>query len=216
MVALRTRHVTFEDIATDLGRTRSEVLFKFTRTFGARAPFHSPMRNPPHAMDVEQATRLTMLALRAYVEREPETNRRIDEDPVEATGGHPMNAPAHSPLVTAKDGRAIADSRDVAAMFGTPHEDVLQAVWTLMSDSPEWGPLHVEEAPYVDDNGQTCTAYEIDYDAFVVIGPEFVGDREFGADDMRTARAYITAFRAMEARIKAPQLKAARKLKAAA
>jgi hypothetical protein len=101
-----------------------------------------------------------------------------------------MNAPAHS-LVTAKAGRAIADSRDVAATFGTPHEDVLEAVQMLMDDSPEWGPLHCEE---------TASGYEIDYDGFSVIMGEFAGGNP------RKAEEYLTAFSAMEARIKAPQL----------
>ena len=98
------------------------------------------------------------------------------------------------PVVTMKDGRAIADSRDVAATFGKRHDHVLRDIRELIGKGvPNFG-----ETYFVNEqNGQTYPAYEMDRDGFSLLAMGFTGEKA-----LKWKLRYIEAFNAMEVKLR--------------
>ena len=102
------------------------------------------------------------------------------------------------PIVTAKDGKVFASSRDVAAYFGKEHRSVLNSVDTLIQQEPDLGLHNFMQTPYVEaTTGQTYRMYEMDRDGFTLLAMGFTGKKA-----LKWKLTYIEAFNRMEASLK--------------
>ncbi|WP_375453476.1 Rha family transcriptional regulator [uncultured Methylobacterium sp.] len=102
------------------------------------------------------------------------------------------------PVVVAIDGRLMTDSRNVAAMFGKHHRNVLKAVRGLLKSEQTPREFFVESS-YVDpSNGQSYPYFNMSRDAFSILAMGFTGARA-----LRWQLDYLAAFNAMEAALKA-------------
>lgn len=106
------------------------------------------------------------------------------------------------PVVRVKDGKAFANSRDVAAFFGKNHRDVMKAIDTLLNQEPslaDGGMRSFSHTPYVEDqNGQTYRSFDMDRDGFTLLAMGFTGPKA-----LKWKLRYIEAFNKMEAELKA-------------
>lgn len=67
-----------------------------------------------------------------------------------------------TPVVTIKEGKVFANSRDVASFFGKNHADVMRAIDTLISEDEVGGVSNFTEAPLIHpQNGQTYRAFDL-------------------------------------------------------
>lgn len=96
------------------------------------------------------------------------------------------------PIVTIKEGRVVANSRDVAEAFGKLHKNVLQAIDTI-DCSPEFNRLNFQPVDYLDEKGERRRAFDLTRDGFVFLVMGFTG-----REAARFKEAYIAAFNAME------------------
>lgn len=108
--------------------------------------------------------------------------------------------PNPTPIVLQRDGTVYADSRDIAVFFGKRHANVLRDIRSL-SCSEEFTKLNFE---FRDENqthntgGTRVTYVEMTRDGFVFLVMGWTG-----AEAAKFKEAYITAFNAMEAEIRA-------------
>lgn len=103
-----------------------------------------------------------------------------------------MNA-ERQPVVTIKDGRAVCDSRDVAAFFDKRHDNVVRAIRDMVSKEPALSRLNFEAFKINDLTGETTSHYEMDRDGFTLLAMGFTGEKA-----LRWKLRYIEAFNAME------------------
>lgn len=96
------------------------------------------------------------------------------------------------PIVTIKNGRVVASSRDVAEAFGKLHKNVLQAI-DEVECSPEFAGLNFQPSTYRDTTGRELRCFDLTRDGFVFLVMGFTG-----RDAARFKEAYIAAFNAME------------------
>lgn len=108
-----------------------------------------------------------------------------------------MTEQAHVPVVTVKDGAAVADSRDVAAVFGKQHKHVIEKIDNLLRGAPHLNGPNFRLVPYEDAKGETRRAYEMDRKAFSLLAMRFTG-----AKALQWQLAYIDAFDRMEAALR--------------
>lgn len=102
------------------------------------------------------------------------------------------------PIVIARDGKASANSRDVAAFFGKNHRDVLRAIDDLIASAPEVGLRNFAQTPYLEPTtGQTYRMYDMDRDGFTLLAMGFTGGKA-----LRWKLAYIEAFNALESALR--------------
>lgn len=100
------------------------------------------------------------------------------------------------PLVTVKDGKVFANSRDVAEYFGKLHKNVLRDIDNL-DCSENFNQLNFEPVAYKDAKGETRRSIDMTKDGFTFLVMGFTG-----AEAGRFKEAYITAFNEMEAKLK--------------
>ena len=84
------------------------------------------------------------------------------------------------PIVSVKDGRAFANSRDVAEFFGKQHADVLRDIETIIcvSDPEEGSSPNFGETSYAHpQNGQTYRSFAMDQEGFTLLAMGFTGPR---------------------------------------
>ncbi|MBA9063154.1 Rha family phage regulatory protein [Methylobacterium fujisawaense] len=109
-----------------------------------------------------------------------------------------MTAPAlaSSPVVAVIDGAAVADSRDVAALFEKNHRDVLRSIDALLSSGVALPPRSFAQGGYTrpDTGQQQHRRFLMDRDGFALLAMGFTGARA-----LAFKLAYIAAFNAMEA-----------------
>lgn len=99
------------------------------------------------------------------------------------------------PIVSMKDGKVFANSRDVADYFGKEHRNVLRDIDALI----EGGVLNFELTPYINDqNGQTYRAFDMTRDGFTLLAMGFTGKQA-----LQFKLQYIAAFNEMEKTVKA-------------
>ena len=105
------------------------------------------------------------------------------------------------PVLQVRDGRPMADSRDVAKAFGKEHKNVLQTIdnllKVLMAENSAMGFIEVEEAhPTV--RGRKDRYFLMDRDAYTLAVMSFTG-----AKALRWKLRYIEAFNTMDAILRA-------------
>lgn len=101
------------------------------------------------------------------------------------------------PLVTVKDGKVFANSRDVAEHFGKRHDNVLRDIAALIEMEPTTN-LNFEECSYkASEGGRSYRAFDMTRDGFTLLAMGFTG-----AKALQFKLAYIAAFNEMEAKLK--------------
>ena len=108
-------------------------------------------------------------------------------------------ADATVPVVTVQDGRLLTDSRNVAAMFGKRHDNVLRDIRGLLNfeEAPSPKEMFVESSYVTPQNGQVHSCYLMDRDGFSLLAMGFTGERA-----LRWKIAYSAAFNAMERQLR--------------
>ena len=101
-----------------------------------------------------------------------------------------------TPILSAKNGRAIVTSLRVAEHFGKRHANVIRAIKNLKC-SPEFNALNFEPAEYVDEQNKPRPMVEMTRDGFTIIAMGFTGP-----DAVAWKEKYIAAFNAMEAELR--------------
>jgi Rha family phage regulatory protein len=91
----------------------------------------------------------------------------------------------------------VVNSRDVAEVFGKRHFHVLRDIEALKL-TPDLDAAWFRPTGYVDDAGRTLPAYDMTRDGFTLLVMGWTGPRA-----MKFKVAYIQAFNAMEARLRA-------------
>lgn len=106
--------------------------------------------------------------------------------------------PLVEPALQIRDGAVYADSRNIAAVFGRRHADILRAIEQL-DCSPEFTQRNFAFSEYRDSTGRSlpCASLTRDGFAFLVMG--FTG-----ANAARFKEAYIARFNEMEAALRRP------------
>lgn len=103
------------------------------------------------------------------------------------------------PLVTVKDGKVFANSRDVAEHFSKQHKHVLDAVDALLimepSIEPNFRPNEIEVKTGF--GTRKVRAFDMTRDGFTLLAMGFTG-----AKALQFKLAYIAAFNEMEAKLK--------------
>lgn len=113
------------------------------------------------------------------------------------------NSTAIAPLVTIKGSKAVANSRDVAALFGKRHHNVLRDIDRLVADDPS-NALNfevIEVETKVGFGVRKDRAYDMDRDGFTLLAMGFTGKTA-----LQFKKAYIKAFNEMEQRLSGPLL----------
>ncbi|WP_245911712.1 Rha family transcriptional regulator [Malikia granosa] len=109
---------------------------------------------------------------------------------------------AASPLLTVVDGQATTTSLDIARHFDKRHDDVLRAIRNLLAQLPAERARNFAETLFEvpGPNGAVRQepVYRITRDGFTLLGMGFTGDRA-----LAFKLAYIDAFNAMEAKLRA-------------
>jgi len=101
------------------------------------------------------------------------------------------------PLVTVKDGKVFANSRDVAEHFGKRHADVLRDIDVLIGMSPEAERNFALCSYKAFEEGRSYRAFDMTRDGFTLLAMGFTG-----AKALQFKLAYIAAFNEMEAKLK--------------
>lgn len=97
------------------------------------------------------------------------------------------------------NGKLVTSSRNVAAVFGREHRNVIRDIKNLLQNcSSEFGMLNFEQTPYIEpQNGQTYQEYLIAKDGLTMLIMGYTGE-----DAIRFKEAYIKRFNEMEAALK--------------
>ncbi|CDP51568.1 Phage Rha protein [Devosia sp. DBB001] len=95
-------------------------------------------------------------------------------------------------IVAIHNGKPVTNSRDVAALFGKRHDNVLRAM-AAMECSREFYALNFEAVEYRDAKGEVRRAMNMTKDGFVFLVMGFTG-----TDAARFKEAYIQRFNEME------------------
>lgn len=106
-----------------------------------------------------------------------------------------------APIVSLKDGKVFANSRDVAEYFGKRHDHVLRDIDALIEVEPACAPNFGEASTAVKmPNGGTrkVRGFDMTRDGFTLLAMGFTG-----REALQFKLAYIEAFNEMEAKLKA-------------
>jgi anti-repressor protein len=108
-----------------------------------------------------------------------------------------MNLVINEQQVTfeAKDNQTFVTSRDIAAVFGKLHKNVLRDIEALPTD--EFNQLNFEPVNYKDAKGETRKAYRLTRDGFALLAMGFTGEKAY-----QWKIAFIDGFNKMEAFIR--------------
>ena len=103
----------------------------------------------------------------------------------------------HSPTVFTRDGHVFTNSVEVAKYFAKRHPYVTQSIERLIAD----GVSYFTETSYFNGKtGKLFKSYDMNRSGFVLLAMGFTGSRA-----LRWKIAYLEAFDAMEAMLRAPQ-----------
>lgn len=102
-----------------------------------------------------------------------------------------------NPIVQTRDGKAFADSRDVAAFFGKEHSNVLRDIRNLIVKEPKLGLCNFEAIKINDLKGESTGYYLMDRDGFTLLAMGFTGTQA-----LRFKLRFIEAFNIMEAELR--------------
>ncbi len=109
----------------------------------------------------------------------------------------PTPAAKGNPIVHSENGESFADSRDVAAFFEKAHKDVLKAIRDLHC-STKFTQRNFSPFKTNDLSGESTSHVRMTRDGFVFLAMGFTGARA-----AQWKEAYIEAFNAMEAQLRA-------------
>ena len=101
-----------------------------------------------------------------------------------------------SPTLLMADGQPTATSLQVAEHFGKRHTHVLRAIRNL-DCSNEFNERNFGLVEYIDEKGERRPMYQMTRDGFAMLAMGFTGK-----EAMKWKEAYITAFNAMEAKLR--------------
>lgn len=101
------------------------------------------------------------------------------------------------PIVTIDDGKAFANSRDVAAFFEKEHSNVIRDIRNLIEKEPKLGLLNFEAIKFKDLTGEGTAYYRMDRDGFSLLAMGFTGTKA-----LKWKLRYIEAFNIMEAELR--------------
>lgn len=105
------------------------------------------------------------------------------------------------PVVFAREGAVLANSRDVAAFFEKRHDNVMRDIDSLLNIEPSLRPLSFEESFREVKTGNNVVrrfrTYDMNRDGFTLLAMGFTGPKA-----LKFKLNYIAAFNAMEARLK--------------
>jgi Rha family phage regulatory protein len=118
---------------------------------------------------------------------------------VERVEDHSAMDAARNPIITARDGEAMTNSRDVAAFFDKEHRDVLKAIDNLLAQEPELALRNFAQGVYTlpGTGQQQHRCFDMDRDGFTLLAMGFTG-----ANALKWKRRYIAAFNAMETELR--------------
>lgn len=102
-----------------------------------------------------------------------------------------------APTLLMADGQPTATSLQVAEHFGKRHTHMLRAIRNL-GVSEEFSRLNFGPRDYFDERGKVQPMYDMTRDGFAMLAMGFTGK-----EALRWKEAYITAFNAMEAKLRA-------------
>lgn len=126
------------------------------------------------------------------------TTKPEEAAPAVRVEDHSAADAARNPVVTARDGEALTNSRDVAAYFGKEHRSVLASIDNLLSQESDLGLHDFMHTPYVEQStGQTYRSFDMTRDGFTLLAMGFTG-----ASALKWKRQYIAAFNAMESELR--------------
>lgn len=106
---------------------------------------------------------------------------------------------AYAQFITVHEGRLTTDSRKVAEVHGKRHDNVVQLIRQRIEEAGQWGLLNFKETPYTDP--QNGVAYPMF--TMTQAGYQFLVGRMTGKKAVEHQIAFIEAFNAMAAHIKA-------------
>lgn len=112
---------------------------------------------------------------------------------------HSTSITAAQPIVSVKDGKVFADSRDVAEFFGKRHDHVLRDIRS-MDLSPDLGASLFLPTALLDKYGREMPAFDMTRDGFTLLAMGFTGKKA-----LQFKLQYIEAFNRMEAKFKTAQ-----------
>jgi len=94
----------------------------------------------------------------------------------------------------------LTTSRAVAERFGKRHKNVIRDIENLLKNCPDpaFARLNFEPSSYVDPTGRTLPEYRLTHDGFAFLAMRFTG-----AEAMAWQIAFIQAFNALEAELRA-------------
>lgn len=104
-----------------------------------------------------------------------------------------INKAINPSLVSVKDGKVFADSRDVADAFEKNHKDVLKAIRNLVEKDPDMLSLNFAPFKINDLTGESTSHYEMTRDGFTLLVMGFTGQKA-----LQWKLRYIEAFNRME------------------
>lgn len=107
-----------------------------------------------------------------------------------------VTAEVTTPTLHMADGKPTATSLQVAEHFGKQHKTVLRAIRNL-GCSAAFTERNLALSEFVDSTGRRLPMYHITRDGFALLAMGFTGK-----EAMRWKEAYITAFNAMEAKLR--------------
>ncbi|MCK9987421.1 MAG: hypothetical protein AzoDbin1_03893 [Azoarcus sp.] len=107
---------------------------------------------------------------------------------------------AREALFLSTDGQPFTTSRAVAERFGKKHYNVLRDIENLIASCPDptFTELNFEFSTYVDPTGRTLPEYRLTHDGFAFLAMRFTG-----AEAMAWQIAFLQAFNALEAELRA-------------
>lgn len=101
-------------------------------------------------------------------------------------------------LVKIKDGKPVANSKDIADKFGKTHRHTLTAIRKLINDlGDEQGAPDFGLSSYTSAQGKVLPCYELDRDAFSLLAMGFTGKPA-----LKWKLSFIKAFNKMEGMLK--------------
>lgn len=103
-----------------------------------------------------------------------------------------------SPVIFIKEGSARTSSRNVAEYFEKRHDAVIRDVRNLIDKAPQLAHHNFVEFKNKDLTGESTSHVEMDRDGFTLLAMGFTGTKA-----LKFKLAYITAFNAMEAELRA-------------
>jgi Rha family phage regulatory protein len=112
-------------------------------------------------------------------------------------------------VVTLVDGQPMTSSLEIAEHFGKRHKNVIQSIENLITNCPdsEFSQLNFQPAEYLDAQKKPRIEYRLTHDGFAFLAMRFTGK-----EAMAWQIAFLQAFNALEAELRAKEARFAQAL----